>query len=150
MEDKVGAEFEGRISGLSRFGLFVALTESGADGIIPIRTLPNDFYIHDEEQHALIGRKSRRIYRLGAAITVRLKEAYGMSGSTVFEVVGEGGAEIPGFVIKRTHSGGKSGRKSSYKQNSSSNNKPGDKYSKKKKKKKTTPKHKRKGGSSKT
>tara|TARA_R110002124_G_scaffold287216_2_gene471690 strand:- start:124600 stop:126945 length:2346 start_codon:yes stop_codon:yes gene_type:complete len=146
MEDKVGAEFEGRISGLSRFGLFVALTESGADGIIPIRTLPDDFYIHDEEQHALIGRKSRRVYRLGAAITVRLKEAYGMSGSTVFEVVGEGGAEIPGFVIKRTRPGSKSGRKSSYKPNHSSNSKPGDKYSKKKKKKKkTTPKHKRKG-----
>lgn len=137
MEDKVGAEFEGRISGLSRFGLFVELKESGADGIVPIRTLPDDFYIHDEEQHALVGRKTRRIYRLGAAITVRLKEAHGMSGSTVFEVVGKDGADIPGFTLKKP--------KHSYSKNKKFGGNGGGKFDKKKKKK-TTPKHKRKKG----
>lgn len=157
MEDKVGAEFEGRISGLSRFGLFVALNESGADGIVPIRTLPDDFYIHDEEQHALIGRKSRRTYRLGAAITVRLKEAHGMSGSTVFEVVGLDGADIPGFKIKRSSQQAykkskgdfKGGKKYGAKSGGKHDGKPsGSKADngfrqKPKKKKKTTPKHKR-------
>lgn len=141
MEDKVGAEFEGRISGVSRFGLFVELKESGADGIIPIRTLPDDFYVHDEEQHALIGRKSRRVYRLGAAITVRLKEAHGMSGSTVFEVVGKGGADIPGFKI--TPSQGKKQGKGGGKRYGPKGGKGGGKNFSKKKKT-TTPKHKRK------
>jgi ribonuclease R len=152
MEDKVDAEFEGRINGLSRFGLFVALNESGADGIVPIRTLPDDFYIHDEEQHALIGRKSRRTYRMGAAITVRLKEAHGMSGSTVFEVVGLDGADIPGFTMKRTRSHSYKKGKGDFKGGKKHGAKPAgpkaadtkaDNGFRKKKKKKTTPKHKR-------
>lgn len=148
MEDKIGAEFQGRISGISRFGMFVELKESGADGIVPIRTLPDDFYIHDEEQHALIGRKSRRIYRLGASITVRLKEAHGMSGSTVFEVVGKDGADIPGFTIapnrdKKNFKGRGKNYSSRGKDKGRSGGGGGD-FNKKKKKKSTTPKHKRK------
>lgn len=99
LSDQIGAEFAGRISGVTRFGLFVTLTENGADGLIPMKSMADDFYIHDEEAHALIGRKKKKIYRLGADVTVRLKEADGMTGSCVLELTGESlkGADIPGM-----------------------------------------------------
>ncbi|AEP10261.1 ribonuclease R [Micavibrio aeruginosavorus] len=112
LSTQVGAQFSGRISGVTRFGLFVTLDESGADGIVPIRTLPNDFYDHVEDQHALIGQRSGRIYRLGASIAVQLKEADPLTGGTVFAVIGTEGADIPGLTFKKTlHNSGKPSKK---------------------------------------
>jgi len=101
LSTQIGAEFAGRISGVSRFGLFVALADTGADGLIPIRTLPDDYYIHDEVQHALIGRSKKRVYRMGASVTVRLREADGLTGSTLLELVGTESADIPGLTLRR-------------------------------------------------
>ncbi len=102
LSDRIGAEFVGRISGVTRFGLFVDLQESGASGIVPIRTLPHDFYVHDEKMHAPVGRKSGRVFRLGAPVTVMLMEADGLSGSTVLQLVGhEQGADIPSIKFKK-------------------------------------------------
>lgn len=99
---QIGAEFSGRISGVTRFGLFVSLTESGADGLVPMRSLPNDFYIHDEKAHALIGQRSGRIFRLGASVRVRLVEADGLTGSTLLALSGhEEGADIPGLAAPK-------------------------------------------------
>lgn len=103
MSERIGAEFEGKINGVTRFGLFVTLDENGADGLVPIRSLPDDYYIHDEHQHALIGRKSRRIYRLGAALTIKIMEADGLTGSSVFAVVGKDGADIPGIKFTKSN-----------------------------------------------
>jgi len=102
ISDKIGATFDGRITGVTRFGLFVELNESGADGIVPMRSLKNDFYEHDEDQHALIGKRTGIVFRLGAAVTVKLKEADGLTGSTVLEMTGDSvkGADIPGLVFK--------------------------------------------------
>lgn len=112
LETKIGAEFEGTISGVAKFGLFVRLIETGADGLIPVRTLGQDYYIHDEQEHALIGRKSRRVYRLGARVTIRVKEADMMTGSTIFELVGhEQGADIEGFKSKNQSLKSKPGKK---------------------------------------
>jgi ribonuclease R len=103
LSQKIGAQFGGRISGVTRFGLFVKLDESGADGLIPIRSLPgNDFYIHDEKQHALIGKRSGRVYRMGARVQVSLTEADGMTGSTILALTNDESAEIPGFSIKKS------------------------------------------------
>jgi ribonuclease R len=99
LSERIDGEFDGRISGVTRFGLFVSLSETGADGIIPIRTLPDDFYDHDEKQHALIGRRSRRLYRLGAAIRIRLAEADPVTGGMVFAVTNTDGADIPGLMM---------------------------------------------------
>lgn len=102
MSERIGAEFSGVISSVTRFGLFVTLDENGADGLIPMRTLPDDYYIHDEKQHALVGRRTKRIYRLGAPIQVRLKEADGLTGSSLFEVANDRSADIPGVRFKKT------------------------------------------------
>ncbi len=120
LSEYIGAVFSGRISGVTRFGLFVALDETGADGIVPIRSLDNDFYVHDEERHALIGRRTRTIYRLGANVMVKLVEADGLTGSTVFELApGQKGAEIEGFVepkkFAKRDERSKGGKKSAHK-----------------------------------
>jgi ribonuclease R len=100
MSERIGAEFSGVINGVTRFGLFVTLDENGADGLIPMRSLPDDYYVHDEKQHALVGRKHKRIYRLGAKVQIRLKEADGLTGSSLFELANEKSADIPGANFK--------------------------------------------------
>jgi ribonuclease R len=99
LAEKVGAQFAGRIKGATRFGLFVELEETGADGFVPIRMLPDDYYIHDEHKHALIGRRNGLVYRMGAELTVRLVEADPLTGSTILAVIGDTGADIPGMEI---------------------------------------------------
>lgn len=98
LSEQVGSEFTGRISGVTRFGLFIRLNDTGADGIVPIRSLGDDYFVHDEHRHALIGKRTGVLFRLGAEVNVRLKEADGLTGSTVLELVGhKKGADVPGF-----------------------------------------------------
>ncbi len=95
----IGAEFEGTINGVTRFGLFVTLAESGADGLIPMKSLSDDFYIHDEKAHALIGRRRKQVFRLGAKLRVTIKEADGITGSCIFALApGQKGADIEGMA----------------------------------------------------
>ncbi|HEY1961342.1 MAG TPA: RNB domain-containing ribonuclease [Rhizomicrobium sp.] len=86
MEDRVGATFEARVTGVTRFGLFVRLPESGAEGLIPARTLGFEYFRHDERQHALIGDRSGTTYRLGDKLAVRLMEAAPLTGGLRFEL----------------------------------------------------------------
>ncbi|CAK0745994.1 Ribonuclease R [Azospirillaceae bacterium] len=84
LADRVGAVFQGRVSGVTRFGLFVRLDDVGADGLLPVRALPNDYYEHDEKRHSLIGKKYGGAYRLGMLLRVRLVEADPLAGSILF------------------------------------------------------------------
>ncbi len=88
--DRVGAQFEGRISGVTRAGLFVKLNETGADGLIPARTLGNEYFRYDERAHALIGNRSGETHRLGDPVTVKLVEAAPVAGALRFELLSEG------------------------------------------------------------
>ena len=88
---RVGAVFSGRVNGVTRAGLFVTLDETGADGLIPISTLPDDFYWHNEEARQLEGREHGRVYRLGQPVTVRLREADPIAGGLLFELMDEDG-----------------------------------------------------------
>jgi ribonuclease R len=88
LAERVGATFTGRINGVTRAGLFVTLAETGADGLIPIRHLPSDYYEHEEARHRLIGQKTRRIFTLGDSVEVRLAEADVGKGSLRFELIG--------------------------------------------------------------
>ncbi len=118
LESRIGKKLTGRITGVAKFGVFVRLTETGADGLVPVRTLGNDFFIHDEEEHALIGRKTKRVFRLGAPVMVTVREADMMTGSTILEMVNpEKGADIPGFKSKNKGSriGRQNDKKKSFK-----------------------------------
>ncbi len=92
LSDRVGAKFRGRINGVTRFGLFVTLDDTGADGLIPISTLPQDYYDHDETKHQLVGRDFRLTYTLGEPVLVALREANIDTGGLVFEIE-EGGTQ---------------------------------------------------------
>lgn len=86
LESRRGATFLGRVSGVTRFGLFVSLDETGANGLVPIRTLGDEFFEHDERHHALVGSRTGRTFRLGSSVTVRLVEADSVTGSLRFEL----------------------------------------------------------------
>jgi ribonuclease R len=87
MAGRVGAQFDARISGVTRFGLFVALIETGANGMIPFSSLPDDYWEHDDRSQTLTGRHSRIVYRLGQAVDVRLAEANAATGGLVFHII---------------------------------------------------------------
>jgi ribonuclease R len=87
LAERVGAAFRGRVSGVTRAGLFVTLAETGADGLIPISTLPSDYYEHQEKQHRLVGRRWGRTYRLGDELDITLAEANTVTGSLLFALV---------------------------------------------------------------
>jgi ribonuclease R len=82
----VGSLFTADISGVASFGLFVKLRENSADGLVPISTLPGDYYVREERAQRLVGRNSGRVYRLGAETLVRLVEADGIGGRLVFRI----------------------------------------------------------------
>jgi ribonuclease R len=87
LQDRVGGEFEGRITGVTRFGLFVRLHETGADGLCPVSRLGGEYYMHDEAAHALVGQSSGGRYRLGMPVTVRLAEATPVTGGLLFDIL---------------------------------------------------------------
>ncbi|MGV8995838.1 MAG: ribonuclease R [Parvibaculaceae bacterium] len=95
LEGRIGAEFPGRISGVTRFGLFIKLDETGADGLVPIANLGTEYFHHDEAAHALIGERSGLTYRLGERVTVRLEEAVPVTGGLRFEMIEGGRAGTP-------------------------------------------------------
>lgn len=90
MADKVGAVFDARISGVTRFAIFVTLPATGASGIVPLSSLPDDFWMHDERTQSLTGRRSGRTFRLAQDVTVRLAEASPLTGGLVFSLQAEG------------------------------------------------------------
>jgi ribonuclease R len=88
----IGTVFEGRVSGVAAFGLFATLPDSGADGLIPISTLPSDFYDHEPTRHRLVGRRSGQVFALGDALRVVLVEADAIGGRLVFRIAENGSA----------------------------------------------------------
>ena len=90
LADRIGATFEGRISGVTRAGLFVKLNDTGADGFVPARVIGDDYFRYHEARHALIGDHTGESYRLGDAVTVKLVEAAPVAGALRFELLSEG------------------------------------------------------------
>jgi ribonuclease R len=87
---KIGAEFMGRISGVTRAGLFVRLAETGADGFIPASTIGADYYRFIEDMQALVGDRTGETFRIGDTVKVRLLEAAPVAGALRFELLSEG------------------------------------------------------------
>jgi ribonuclease R len=87
LAEQIGVVMPGRISGVTRFGLFVTLDRTGADGLVPIGTLPDDYYVHDEAGHRLVGREFGLTFRLGDAVEARLVEANPLTGGIIFALM---------------------------------------------------------------
>ena len=75
MSDKIGRVYDGVISGVTEWGLYVELNENKCEGLVPIRDLDDDFYTFDEENYALVGRRRKRTYRLGDPLTLKIAQA---------------------------------------------------------------------------
>ena len=87
MADKTGAQFAARVSGVTRFGLFVSLAETGASGLLPLSALPDDYWMHDEASKSLTGRRTRMSFHLAQMLDVRLVEASPVTGGLIFGLV---------------------------------------------------------------
>lgn len=90
LSDKVGAQFQGRITGVVGAGLFVRLSETGADGFVPVSTLGADYFAFDEAEQKLVGSATGLTYQLGDDVDVRLVEVAPLAGSLRFEMLSEG------------------------------------------------------------
>ena len=87
MAAHVGATFPGRVSSVTRFGLFASLEGTGADGLIPIRSLGQEFFRHDEGRQVLIGERTGETFGLGDRLQLKLVEADTATGGLMFEIV---------------------------------------------------------------
>ena len=101
LADRIGATFEGRISGVTRAGLFIKLAETGADGFVPAATIGADYYRYDEKRHAMIGDRTGETYRLGDRVEVKLVEAAPVAGALRFELVSEGAGQAAAASRRR-------------------------------------------------
>ncbi|MEO0486484.1 MAG: ribonuclease R [Pseudomonadota bacterium] len=100
LSERVGNEFGGRISGIARFGVFVKLDETGADGLVPIREIGDEYFHYDAEALTLTGSDSGREIGLGQRVTVRLAEATPVTGGLRLELL-EINGERPGRSHRR-------------------------------------------------
>jgi ribonuclease R len=75
MSDRIGERFRGRVTGVQPFGLFVQLDDLFVDGLVPIQTLTDDFYLVELEQRRLVGSRSGRAFRLADAVEIELAGA---------------------------------------------------------------------------
>ncbi|MGF1444686.1 MAG: ribonuclease R [Pikeienuella sp.] len=106
MAEREGSEFEGRISGVGRFGLFVKLTETGADGLVPISSLGREYFRFDADRGTLTGEETGRRLGLGMHVRVRLIEAAPVTGGLILQLL-----EASGVAPRSGPTGVKRGRR---------------------------------------
>ncbi|PWE48854.1 MULTISPECIES: ribonuclease R [Thioclava] len=101
LSDRVGSEFTGRISGVQKFGAFVKLDETGADGLIPIREIGREFFHFDREAQELVGSDTGMVITIGQRVRVRLSEAVPITGGLMLELLEVEGQGMPSGDGKR-------------------------------------------------
>ncbi len=106
LADRVGHEFTGRVSGVQRFGAFVKLDDTGADGLIPIRDIGREYFVYDRDAQTLMGSDSGLVIGIGARVTVRLAEAVPVTGGLMLELLEIEGGKMPA-PAKGARKGGK-------------------------------------------
>ena len=90
LASEIGARFSARIGGVTKVGLFVKLTETGADGFIPAASLGEEYFRFDEASRALVGTRTGVNFRLGDSVEVKLLEAAPFAGALRFEMLSKG------------------------------------------------------------
>ncbi|UCE89766.1 MAG: ribonuclease R [Pseudomonadota bacterium] len=111
MLDKVGEEFDGVISGVAAFGVFVELQEIYVEGLVHVTSLSNDYYHFDAAHHRLMGERTRKIYRLGDVVRVKVMRVDLDDRKTDFELADEGTGKGARKGGGRKTGAGKKGRK---------------------------------------
>jgi ribonuclease R len=101
MQDRVGEEFEGLITSVTKFGFFVELTDLFVEGLVPLNTLTDDRYTYHENTREIIGQRSRKIYSLGLRIRVLVDRIDPVEKKIQFAVVEEEPVRAGGKRKKR-------------------------------------------------
>ncbi|WP_071675843.1 ribonuclease R [Nioella nitratireducens] len=96
LSERVGDEFTGRVSGIARFGAFVKLDETGADGLLPMRALGREYFHYDADSQTLMGADTGTLIGIGQRVVVKLAEAVPVTGGMTLELL-----EIEGAPVKR-------------------------------------------------
>ena len=105
LSEHLGLDLGGRISGIARFGIFVKLDETGADGLVPVRDLGGEYFTHDAEAQTLTGADSGLVLRLGQRVGVKIAEVVPVTGGLTLELLTHEGKTLP----QSKRRGGKSG-----------------------------------------
>ncbi|MEL6596840.1 MAG: ribonuclease R [Pseudomonadota bacterium] len=95
LSDRVGSTFTGRISGIARFGVFVKLDETGADGLVPMRNIGSEYFHHDAETQTLMGADTGIEISLGQSVLVKLSEAVPVTGGLMLDLLELDGKDLP-------------------------------------------------------
>ena len=95
LSDRVGTELTGRISGIQRFGAFVRLDETGADGLLPIREIGREYFHYDRSEQTLTGSDTGTVIGVGQRVLVRLAEAVPVTGGLMLELLELDGEAVP-------------------------------------------------------
>lgn len=108
MADRIGQEFDGTVSGVTEFGLYVEIDENSCEGMIPLRMLLDDYYEFDERNYCLVGRRFRKRYALGDKVRIRVERANLERRQLDFALVGEdAAANRPAPMPEHVAKGGK-------------------------------------------
>ena len=111
MSDKVGEEYEGFVTGVAAYGFFVELETYFVEGLVRVSTIPDDYYLYQEKQHALMGQRTRRIFRIGDKVKVRVERVDTENRTVDFSLVqepvhrrkkGKSGRQSPKSKLKRS------------------------------------------------
>ena len=113
LSERVGEEFTGRINGIAKFGMFVKLDGSGADGLVPIRSLGNEFFHFDRDAGTLVGADTGVTYQIGQRVTAKLTEAAPETGGVALELLTVEGVDVPRGSGRRSPAGRSPKRKAS-------------------------------------
>ncbi|MDR0660002.1 MAG: ribonuclease R [Prevotellaceae bacterium] len=110
MQDKIGQEFDGVISGVTEWGIYVELSDTIIEGMVSVREMKDDYYYFDEEEYSMVGRSSHKRYTLGDKVRIKVLRANMERKQLDFSVVVEDAEKD--FVIRRTEKLRKGKRKS--------------------------------------
>ncbi len=105
LSERIGAEFPARIAGIAKFGVFARLNETGADGLIPVRSLGREYFQYDADNQTLTGAETGITLGLGVPVTVRLSEAVAVTGGLILELL-----TVDGKAMPKSSGGGRGGR----------------------------------------
>ena len=90
LEDKIGQDFDGLVSGVSKWGIYVELKDNKCEGLVRYDAMPGDYYYLDEDNFRVIGQESGRIIQLGDEVRIRIKSVDLLKRQMDFELIGEG------------------------------------------------------------
>ncbi len=105
LQDRVGAEFDGRITGVTKAGLFIRLADTAADGFVPISNISDDYWVFDEAAMQLVARGSGKRYVLGQTVRAKLVEVTPLQGGLLLNITSQPKARQKGSQAPRGRGG---------------------------------------------